>query len=107
MRLAIAGFLHESNTFSPIKADRAAFVAQGLAFDDKLLDEWKDAHHEVGGFLEAAKIEGFEPIPLVMAWATPSGPVADAVLDEITDYIINRVRREKPDGLLLAQHGAM
>jgi microcystin degradation protein MlrC len=42
-----------------------------------------------------------------MAWATPSGPVADAVLDEITGHLIAELRRQRPDGLLLALHGAM
>jgi microcystin degradation protein MlrC len=107
MRVAIAGFVHESNTFNPLRTDRAAFAAQGLAFGPALLDEWRDAHHEVGGFLEAAAAEGFEPVPLVMAWATPAGPVADDVFDEIARAIIDGVRREQPDGLLLALHGAM
>jgi microcystin degradation protein MlrC len=107
MRVAVAGFMHESNTFNPLRTDRAAFAAQGLAFGPALLDEWRDAHHEVGGILEAAGAEGFEPIPIVMAWATPSGPVADDVFDEITGAIIDGVRRERPDGLLLALHGAM
>lgn len=107
MRIAVAGFMHESNTFNPLKADRAAFCAQSLAFGPALLDEWRDAHHEVGGFLEAARIEGFEPLPLVMAWATPSGPVVDAVLEEVVNHIIGEVKRQQPDGLLLALHGAM
>lgn len=107
MRIAIAGFMHESNTFNPLCTDRAAFAAQCLAFGPALLDEWRDAHHEVGGFIEAAGIEGFEPVPIVMAWAIPSGPVADAVLDEVTGYLIAELERLRPDGLLLALHGAM
>jgi microcystin degradation protein MlrC len=107
MRIAIAGFMHESNTFNPLRTDRGAFEAQSLSFGPDLLGEWRDAHHEVGGFIEAAAADGFEAVPLVMAWATPSGRVADAVLDEITQHIIDGVRREKPDGLLLALHGAM
>jgi microcystin degradation protein MlrC len=107
MRVAVCGFIHESNTFNPLRTDRAAFTAQGLAFGPALLDEWRDAHHEVGGFLEAAGAEGFEPVPIVMAWATPSGPVTDEVFDEITGAIIDGVRRERPEGLLLALHGAM
>src|SRR5207247_3646142 len=47
------------------------------------------------------------PLPLVMAWATPSGPVADAVLEEVTGHLIDQLRRQRPDGLLLALHGAM
>ncbi|HZT80095.1 MAG TPA: M81 family metallopeptidase [Gemmataceae bacterium] len=107
MRIAVAGFLHESNTFAPLRTDRAAFAAQGLAFGPALLDEWRDAHHEMGGFLEAAAAEGFEPVPILMAWATPSGPVTDDVFEEITGRLSDGLRRERPDGLLLALHGAM
>jgi microcystin degradation protein MlrC len=107
MRIAIAGFMHESNTFNPLRTDCAAFEAQSLTFGPALLDEWRDAAHEVGGFIRAADTEGFEPVPIVMAWATPSGPVTDAVFDEITTYMIEQIRREQPDGLLLALHGAM
>src|SRR3989442_626898 len=107
MRIAIAGFMHESNTFNPLRTDRAAFSAQCLAFGPAMLDEWREAHHEVGGFIEAAGVEGFEPVPVVMAWAIPSGPVADAVLEEVTGNLIAELQRLQPDGLLLALHGAM
>src|SRR5271167_2970945 len=106
-RIAIAGFMHESNTFNPLRTDRAAFAAQGLTFGPALLDEWRDAHHEVGGFLEAGNVEGFEPVPILMAWATPSGPVTDDMFDEVTRALIDGVKHEQPDGLLLALHGAM
>src|SRR5262249_59108701 len=107
MRIAIAGFMHESNTFNPLRTGRAAFSAQCLAFGPGWLDEWRSAHHEVGGFLEAAAVERFEPVPLVMAWATPSGPVTNDVFDEVTGYLIEQLQRQRPDGLLLALHGAM
>jgi microcystin degradation protein MlrC len=107
MPIAIAGFMHESNTFNPLITDRAAFAAQSLVFGQAVIDEWQHAHHEVGGFLEAATFEPFEPIPIVMAWATPSGPVADEVLDLVTGHLINQIAEDKPDGLLLALHGAM
>ncbi|HEY7158757.1 MAG TPA: M81 family metallopeptidase [Gemmataceae bacterium] len=107
MRIAIAGFMHESNTFNPLLADRAAFVAQCLKVGTDWLDEWRDAHHEVGGFIEAAHVEGFEPAPLLMAWATPAGPVTDTVFDEITGRLGELLRDSRADGLLLALHGAM
>jgi microcystin degradation protein MlrC len=106
MKFGVAGFMHESNTFNPLRTDRAAFAAQSLTFGPALLDEWRDAHHEVGGFLEAAA-DGFEPVPIVMAGATPSGPVTDDVFDEVSRAIIDGVKHERPDGLLLALHGAM
>src|SRR5438552_103550 len=107
MRIAVAGFLHESNTFNSLRTDRAAFAEQGLAFGPDLLPEWRDAHHEMGGFLESAAALRFEPVPLLMAWATPSGPVVDTVFDEITGRLIDGLKRERPDGLLLGLHGAM
>ena len=63
MRIAVAGFMHESNTFNPLLTDRDAFVAQSLTAGADLLDEWRDAHHEAGGFIEAAAVEGFELAP--------------------------------------------
>jgi microcystin degradation protein MlrC len=107
MRIAVAGFMHESNTFNPIPTDRPAFEAQGLAFGEAVGTEWRDAHHEVGGFLEAAGVEGFEAVPLLMGWATPSGPVTKTAFDDITTILIDSLRKAKPDGLLLALHGAM
>ena len=77
MRIAVAGFMHESNTFNPLKTDRAAFQAQSLTFGPAMLEEWRDAHHEVGGFIEAVKAQNNELLPLMMGWATPSGPVTD------------------------------
>jgi microcystin degradation protein MlrC len=107
MRIAVASFMHESNTFNPTRTDRAAFAAQSLVFGAAMADEWRDAHHEVGGFFRALAGTGDEAVPLGMAWATPGGPVADAVLDEVTGRLIDGLKRERPDGLLLALHGAM
>jgi microcystin degradation protein MlrC len=107
MRIAVAGFMHESNTFNPQRTGRAAFASQSLLFGAALVEEWQHAHHEVGGFIEAADTLQFEPVPIVMAWATPAGPVDDAVLDEVSEHLIAELKRQRPDGLLLALHGAM
>jgi microcystin degradation protein MlrC len=107
MRIAVAGFMHESNTFNPLRTDRAAFAVGSLAAGAALVHEWRDAHHEVGGFLEAAAAEGFEAVPLRMAWATPAGPVTAAAFDEITAALVDDLCRARADGLLLALHGAM
>jgi microcystin degradation protein MlrC len=115
MRIAIAGFMHESNTFSSTRTDREAFESASLKFGDAVIAEWKDAHHEMGGFIEGASRFGYELVPTVMAWATPAGPVTDDVLDEVVGHIIQSIRprirrdggRGDIDGLLLALHGAM
>ncbi len=107
MRIAVAGFMHESNTFHPVVTGRAAFVEQSLTRGSELLDEWRDSPHEIGGFLEAAPLEGFEPVPLVAAWATPGGPVADDFFDAMAAELCDSLRASRADGLLLALHGAM
>jgi microcystin degradation protein MlrC len=107
MRVLIAGLMHESNTFATTRADRRRFEQGSLATGPDVIPVWKDAHHEFGGFIEGASRFGYELVPSVMAWATPSGPVDDAVLDEVVDRIIADARVERPDGVLLALHGAM
>ena len=107
MRLLIAGLMHESNTFAATPADRRRFAEGSLAFGPDVVPVWKDAHHEFGGFIEGAGRVGYDLVPSVMAWATPSGPVDDAVLDEVVDRIVADYRKAPTDGVLLALHGAM
>jgi microcystin degradation protein MlrC len=107
MRIAIGGIMHESNTFAPMPTDRPRFEEGSLTRGEALLAAWRDAHHELGGFIAGAVRFGYEPAPTVMAWATPAGPVDDAVIDEVVGEIVDGCRRASADGLLLALHGAM
>jgi microcystin degradation protein MlrC len=72
-----------------------------------LVDEWRDAHHEIGGFIEGVQKLGADLVPLVMACATPSGPVDADIFDEVISHLVQGLERHRPDGLLLALHGAM
>jgi microcystin degradation protein MlrC len=98
--------MHESNTFAPLPADRRRFEEGSWTRGAALLDAWRAAHHEVGGFIAGAEPFGYEPVPTVMAWATPAGPVDDEVLDEVVAEIGDSARGSA-DGLLVALHGAM
>ena len=104
MRILIAGLMHESNTFAAIPANMRRFVEGSITTGDDSIAVWKDAHHEFAGFMAGGN---FLLAPSIMAWATPSGPVDDAVVDEVLDRIIADYHRESPDGVLLALHGAM
>lgn len=107
MRIAIGGIMHESNTFAALPTDRGRFAQGSLTRGDELLATWRDAHHELGGFIEGATRFGYDLAPTVMAWATPAGPVDDDVIDEVVGEIIDGCERSRADGLLLALHGAM
>src|SRR5690349_13860794 len=99
MRIAIGGCMPESNTFAPLPADRQRFEEGSLTRGNAMLDVWREAHHEMGGFIAGSGPSGYDLVPTVMAWATPSGPVDDEVLDEVVAEIAERAR-ESADGLL-------
>jgi microcystin degradation protein MlrC len=108
VRIAIGGLMHESNTFAASRTDLAAFVAGGLETGPGIAARWGDAHHEVGGFFEAATLHGFEPVPTLVAWATPAGPLDAATYQELVDRLLAAIRDAgHVDAVLLALHGAM
>lgn len=107
MRIAVAGFMHESNTFAPLPADLNRFREGSLTYGDAVIPIWQDAHHEVGGFIEGATRFGYEAVPVAMAWATPAGPVSDEFFTHFTDALATGLKLARPDGVLLALHGAM
>jgi microcystin degradation protein MlrC len=107
-RVAIAGILHESNTFSPVKTSLADFERTALRRGHAIFEEWADSQHEIGGFIAGARQFGFEMVPTLGATATPSGPVTAEALDTLASELTDRLRSAgKIDGLLLALHGAM
>jgi microcystin degradation protein MlrC len=107
-RIAIGGLMHESNTFAPGRTGIADFRVGGLEVGDGIVARWGEAHHEVGGFLQAAKILEFEAVPTLMAWATPAGPLDAATYSELSDRLVKAIRDAGPvDAVLLALHGAM
>ena len=107
MRIAIGGFMHESNTFAPLPAGRERFLEGSLTYGPALVSTWREAHHEVGGFIAGAEEYGFELVPTAMALATPSGPVTDEFFEHMADALVTDCRLAQADGVLIALHGAM
>ena len=107
-RIAIGGLMHESNTFAPARTTLDDFVSGGLETGEGIARRWGEAHHEVGGFFEAARRSGFDPVPTLMSWATPAGPLDAETYRELSDRLLNALRDAGPvDAVLLALHGAM
>ena len=107
MRIAIGGFMHESNTFASSGTDLAKFREGSLTYGPALVPVWRDAHHEVGGFIGGAEKFGYDIVPVAMAWGTPAGPVTDEFFEHMVDALITGIRMAQPDGVLIALHGAM
>ena len=107
MRVGIIGFLHESNTFidSPTTIDN--FLSDVLATGDDILLRFRDAPHEIGGFIAGLESESIEAVPMFAARATPSGPINDGALTTIHLAIQRELAKHHPlDGILAAVHGA-
>lgn len=108
LRIAIAGLMHESNTFAASPTTLDSFLSGGLEQGEGIIRRWGEAHHEVGGFLSAARTLGFEPVPTLMGWATPSGPVTRDTYHALVERLLGEIDRAGPcEAVLLALHGAM
>jgi microcystin degradation protein MlrC len=107
-RILVGGIWHETNSFSPIPTDLAAFRAFQYLEGDALFDELRGTNCEIGGMLAAAPRHDLELIPSVHAGAVPSGIVTRAALDAVVGRLVADARAtEGLDGILLALHGAM
>lgn len=107
-RVLIAGFKHETNTFSKMGADLAAYRARALIYGENIRDTYRDTNTEIAGFLDACKRHGWQAIPAVVADATPSGRVTAQAFDEIAGHILKTIDTAAPlDAMLLQLHGAM
>ncbi len=107
-RILIAGFRHETNTFSKLPTDMAAFEARGLHRGAEIESAYRGTRTEAAAFFDACERYGWTPIPVVVADATPSGKVTRAAFESFTGEILAALDSEGPvDGMLLPLHGAM
>jgi len=107
-RVAIIGFLHESNTFVTTRTLKSDFVDADFVVGEPMLGYWRDAHHELGGFVAGCIPHGLSPVPILGASATPGGVVTREAYEEIVAEILDGLKEAGPlAGVLLALHGAM
>ena len=107
MRFAILGISHETNTFSPVKADYASFGAEGILRGGEIAEVFGDSEATAAGFLQAARELGFQGVPLIHARTGPIGTITKGAFDRIAGEMIDLLSDNGPwDGVLLANHGA-
>ncbi|MDP6115557.1 MAG: M81 family metallopeptidase [Planctomycetota bacterium] len=107
MRIAIGGIMHESNSFSAKPTNLALFEEVGIAEGEDLRRVWGDSQHEIAGYLDDLDEAEIDTIPTLIAWATPSGMVEKAAVDELLNRVFHRLEGESFDGILFGLHGAM
>ena len=110
-RVAAAQISHETNVFSSVPTDLAAFEVVGLARGSDILPKARGTNSAFGGFATGAAEQSFDLIPLISVWAIPSGMVTrDAITSleaMLADGLRTALAEERLDGVLLALHGAM
>ncbi len=104
----LAGFMHETNTFSRLPTDLEAYRARNLYRGEEVVERLTGTRTEMAGFLEACERYGWSPVTPVYANATPSGPVTRHAFETVAGDMLAALDGEGPfDAVLLALHGAM
>ncbi|MGI9645173.1 MAG: M81 family metallopeptidase [Ilumatobacteraceae bacterium] len=103
-RIGVLMFQHECNSFAPGATERSAFTV----FDgDEAAERLAAANTEYGGALTAIERLGGRPVPLMAAYALPSGPLSARARVELADLVLESLRSNGTlGGLVVALHGA-
>ena len=108
MRIAAAQLSHETNVFSAVRTDMAAFEASTIRRGQEIVTDERGTNSAFGGFVSGSEKYGFDLIPIISVWATPAGMVDGSTLQALIDEIVSSIQQAEPvDGMLLALHGAM
>jgi microcystin degradation protein MlrC len=107
-RILMAGFRHETNTFSRLPTDLAAFEGRSLQRGAGIEAAYRGTRTEMAAFFDACPGHGWTPVPVLAADATPSGRVTREAFETFTNEILAALDAEAPiDALFLPLHGAM
>jgi microcystin degradation protein MlrC len=111
-RVLIAQFMHETNTFSKLPTTLEDYRRQRLVEGEAIVPNFSGTRNELGGFIDAAKAHGWEPVWGVAANTIPSGPLTREAWEHIRDLILDAARDDRDgrgpvDAVCLSLHGAM
>lgn len=110
MRVAIGGFQHETNTFSPMPTTWEDFQTPGAwpaqTDGEAIFETFAGANIPISGFIDAA--EEWELVPLLWTAAEPAGYVTQHAFDRIAEQMIEMISEAGHlDAIYLDLHGAM
>jgi microcystin degradation protein MlrC len=111
-RIAVGGFLHETNTFAPTKATYADFVHGGgwptMAQGAGVLNTMRNINVGLAGFVAAAEAKGWELVPTIACAASPCAHVTRDAYERIAKILVDGIKAAGPiDAVYLDLHGAM
>jgi microcystin degradation protein MlrC len=110
MRIALAGFVHETNTFSPFPSrlqDFGDWNGGPIPVGDEVFAR-TPPRVSLHGFARAAREAGHTLVPLLHASAQPSGQLERGCYEGIVARLCDALRAAGPvDAVFLELHGAM
>ncbi len=115
MRIAVAGFLHESHSFAPVATNWPDFLKPGglpaLQRPDAMMAGLAGTSTCAGGAITEAASHGVSIAPLGWCFANPAGPVTREAFERISAMIVDALSEALEaaplDGVFLDLHGAM
>ncbi|WP_110643025.1 M81 family metallopeptidase [Salinicola sp. CPA57] len=111
-RIAVGGFLHETNTFAPSPATYEDFLRGGgappLSEGEAIFDAVANSNIGLCGFIDAPEARTWSLIPTLWTAASPSAHVTQDAFERIAARLLAAIDRAMPlDGVYLDLHGAM
>src|SRR6266581_7924588 len=99
-RIAVGGFLHETNTFAPTKATYADFVHGGswpsMTEGPDILKVMRKINVGLAGFIDAAETFGWELVPTIACAASPSAHVTKDAFERIVKAMVDGIAAAGP-----------
>lgn len=110
MRIAIAEFGQETDTFSPLVCDLGDFEAYGLYYGAEVLERVRGVG-PLGGFLDVLDEQparaSVDVRPILRAWGNAGGRITAATVEHFVARLRDGVRQALPlDAVFLSLHGA-
>lgn len=104
-----AEFSHETNTFSILPTDYAAFAGRSILFGDEAVAERRHSNTDIAGFMDVAEARGWKVLHALSTSAPPGGRVTRDAFERLTAPILALAVEQlgNLDGILLGLHGAM
>ncbi|MCO5131367.1 MAG: M81 family metallopeptidase [Xanthobacteraceae bacterium] len=111
-RIAVGGFLHETNTFAPTKATYADFVHGGgwpaMTHGSDVLRVMRGINVGLAGFVDDAHARGWELIPTIACGASPCAHVTEDAYERVAGEMVAGIAAAGSlDAVYLDLHGAM
>jgi microcystin degradation protein MlrC len=111
-RVAVGGFMHETNTFAPTRAGLDAFEHGGgwpkLSRGPALIEATRNVNMGICGFIGEAETLSWEIVPTLWCAASPSAHVTRDAFEAIAGEILAGLGAAgRLDGVYLDLHGAM